>query len=87
MPHRHIVLTDPEFAFLDRLVAKGRYPAVADAVHAALGLLERDETTWENLRLGVLHGYDQILAGTFAAGTGADAVDRAFARALARVGA
>lgn len=87
MPTRHVTVTDQQFAFLDHLVAEGRYATVSDAMRAALRLLERDEATWNDLRLGVLHGYDQVLQGTLAQGSGEEAVMRAFDRAVARAGA
>jgi antitoxin ParD1/3/4 len=86
MPTRHVIVSDQQFAFLDQLVSEGRYPTVSDAMRAALRLLERDEATWTDLRLGVLHGYDQVLQGTLAPGSGGEAVMRAFDRAMARAG-
>ncbi len=87
MPTRHVTVSDQQFAFLDHLVAQGRYPTASDAMRAALRLLERDETTWENLRLGILHGYDQVLLGRLSPGSGEEAVMRAFDRGIARAGA
>lgn len=86
MPTRHVTVTDQQFTFLDHLVTEGRYPNASEAIRAALRLLERDEANWDHLKSGVLHGYDQLLHGMLANGTGEEAIARAFGRAVDRTG-
>ncbi len=87
MATRNVVLTDQQSAFLDRLVASGRYQNASEAMRAGLRLLEREEAAWDEVRRGVLEGLAQVERGEVAEGTGENAVRRAWHRAKARVAA
>lgn len=81
MPTRNLVLTDEQSAFVDALVASGRYQNASEALRAGLRLLETDEAASAALRARLTRGLAEADAGDLAPGTGADAVRRAFARA------
>jgi antitoxin ParD1/3/4 len=81
VPTRNLVLTDHQSAFVDALVASGRYQNASEALRAGLRLLEADEATLAALRTRLSRGLAEADAGQFAPGTGAEAVRRAFALA------
>ena len=87
MPTRNIVLTDQQSAFVDALVADGRFQNASEALRAGLRLLEKEEAVWEEAKRGVLEGLAQIERGEFAEGTGEEAIRRAWARAKAKASA
>jgi antitoxin ParD1/3/4 len=60
MPTRNIVLTDQQSAFVDALVASGRFQNASEALRAGLRMLEREEAEWAGGRKGVLEGLAQI---------------------------
>jgi antitoxin ParD1/3/4 len=63
MPTRNIVLTDQQSAFVDALVASGRFQNASEALRAGLRMLEREEAEWEAARRGVLEGLEDIRQG------------------------
>jgi antitoxin ParD1/3/4 len=63
MPTRNIVLTDQQSAFVDALVASGRFQNASEALRAGLRLLEHEEAEWERVRTGVLEGLEDIRQG------------------------
>jgi antitoxin ParD1/3/4 len=63
MPTRNLVLTDQQSAFVDHLVASGRFQNASEALRAGLRLLEREEAAWEEVRQGVLEGLAQVERG------------------------
>jgi len=79
MPTRNIVLTDHQSALVDDLVAKGRYQNASEAMRAGLRLLEREESEMDDLRARLGTALQQARNGDLAAGTGAEAIQRAFA--------
>ena len=81
MATRNVVLTDAQSAFVDRLVASGRYQNASEALRAGLRLLEREEAELDALRHRLAIGLDQARHGEFAEGSGEDAIRRAFATA------
>ena len=81
MPTRNLVLTDEQSAFVDALVASGRYQNASEALRAGLRLLEADEAAHAALRHRLVKGLAEADQGHLAEGSGADAIRRAFARA------
>lgn len=81
MATRNVVLTESQSDLVDRLVASGRYQNASEALRAGLRLLEREEVELGALRERLSSGLDQARSGELAAGSGEDAVRRAFARA------
>ncbi len=63
MPTRNIVLTDRQSAFVDALVASGRFQNASEALRAGLRMLEREEAEWEKVRAGVLEGLEDVRQG------------------------
>ena len=84
MPTRNLVLTDQQSAFVDRLIASGRFQNASEALRAGLRLLEREEAALTEIRQGVLDALAQVNRGEFAEGTGEDAMRRAWAEGKAR---
>ena len=84
MATRNVVLTSAQSALVDRLVASGRYQNASEALRAGLRLLEREETELDDLRARLMKGLEQVRRGERAAGTGEEAMRRAFATARAR---
>lgn len=83
MATRNVVLTDSQSALVDTLVASGRYQNASEALRAGLRLLEREEDERAALRARLTEGLDQARRGDLAAGSGEDAIRRAFARSRA----
>ena len=81
MPTRNIVLTDQQSAFVDSLVASGRFQNASEALRAGLRMLEREEAEWEKVRAGVLEGLAQVERGETVDG------EEAFRRVLERLDA
>ena len=81
MPTRNLVLTDEQSAFVDALVASGRYQNASEALRAGLRLLEADEAALAHLRSRLARGLAEADDGHMADGSGADAIRRAFRRA------
>jgi antitoxin ParD1/3/4 len=84
MSTRNIVLTDEQDAFVQGLVASGRYQNASEALRAGLRLLEQEEGQTLDLRERLRTGLAQAREGERAPGSGADAVRRAFSRARRR---
>lgn len=63
MVTRNVVLTDQQSAFLDDLIATGRFQNASEAMRAGLRLLEEQETEWQRVREGVLRGLEQVRRG------------------------
>jgi antitoxin ParD1/3/4 len=82
MPTRNVVITDHQAAFLDSLVAEGRYQNVSEAMREGLRALERSEVEFHRIRAGVLEGLAQAERGEFVEGTMDEVFDRALAKAL-----
>jgi len=83
MPTRNVVLTEAQSGLIDRLVASGRFQNASEAMRAGLRLLETEEAELALLRDRLQTGIDQARTGELAAGSGEDAVRRAFAQARA----
>lgn len=84
MPTRNVVLTDHQSAFIDEMVASGRYQNASEVLRAGLRLIEREEEEWAKVRAGVMRGLEQVRNREFAEGTGEDVIRRAFAEGRAR---
>ena len=84
MGTRNVVLTDAQSELVDQLVASGRYQNASEALRAGLRLLEREEAELGDLRARLLTGLHQARADDLAAGSGEDAIRRAFAAARER---
>ena len=86
MPTRNVVLTDKQEMFVGELVSAGRYQNASEVLREGLRLLEdqvqRRVAELADIQAGVLAGLDQIECGEFAEGTGEEAVERAFKRAI-----
>lgn len=78
MATRNVVLTEPQSRMIDDLVAAGRFQNASEALRAGLRLLEREETELRELRERLTRGVQQARDGDLAAGSGADAIRRAF---------
>jgi antitoxin ParD1/3/4 len=83
MPTRNVVLTDSQTDLIERLIADGRYQNASEALRAGLRLLEREEAEMTALRNRLAAGLEEARAGALAAGSGEDAIRRAFAAARA----
>ena len=90
MPTRNVVLTHQQETFVGELVAAGRYQNASEVLREGLRLLEnqvqRRQAELADIRAGVIAGFDQIERGEFAEGTGAQAIERAFQRAVDKRG-
>ena len=90
MPTRNVVLTDKQALFVGELVAAGRYQNASEVLRDGLRLLEdqveRRKAELADIQTGVLNGLDQIERGEFAEGTGEEAIERAFKRAVEQRG-
>ncbi len=86
MATRNVVLTSEQEAFVQALVASGRYQNASEALRAGLRLLEREEGQALDLRARLMASLEQARQGQRAPGSGADAVRRAFAEARSRRG-
>lgn len=84
MVTRNVVLTEPQSALVDRLVATGRFQNASEALRAGLRLLEREEAEAEVLRARLAAALDEAQRGDLAEGSGEDAIRRAFAAARAQ---
>jgi antitoxin ParD1/3/4 len=86
MPTRNVVLTEQQEIFVGRLVETGRYQNASEVLRDGLRLLEdrvqQREAELEDIRAGVIGGFDQVERGEFAEGSGEEAIERAFKRAL-----
>lgn len=86
MPTRNVVLTDQQSLLVDELVQDGRYQNASEVLREGLRLLAdrraRQDAELDDIRSGVLRGLDQAAAGDFAAGTGEEAIGRAFDKAI-----
>lgn len=83
MATRNVVLTEAQSGLIDRLVASGRFQNASEAMRAGLRLLETAEAELALLRDRLQTGIEQARTGELAAGSGEDAVGRAFAQARA----
>ena len=90
MPTRNVVLTDEQETFVGELVAAGRYQNASEVLREGLRLLEnqvqRRRAELADIQAGVMAGFDQVERGEFAEGTGQEAIDRAFNRAVEKRG-
>jgi antitoxin ParD1/3/4 len=86
MATRNVVLTPAQDALVERLVASGRYQNASEVLRSGLRLLEEQESDLEDLRRRLTSGLAEARAGLRAAGSGAEAVRRAFARAREAAG-
>jgi antitoxin ParD1/3/4 len=86
MPTRNVVLTDHQSAFIDEMVASGRYQNASEVLRAGLRLIEREEEEWAEVRAGVLRGLEQVRNREFSEGTPEEIFERAFAKARKRTG-
>jgi antitoxin ParD1/3/4 len=86
MPTRNVVLTEQQSQLVDELVREGRYQNASEVLREGLRLLAdqqaRRAAELDDIRSGVLRGLGQANAGDFAAGTGEEAVRRAFDQAV-----
>lgn len=90
MPTRNVVLTEQQAIFVGQLVKTGRYQNASEVLRDGLRLLEdrvkRREAELADIGAGVIAGFDQIERGEFAEGSGEDAIERAFERAVRKHG-
>lgn len=84
MATRNVVLTDAQSELVDRLIASGRFQNASEALRAGLRLLEREETEFDEIRVRLRSGLEQVRSGDLADGTGEEAVRRAFSAARAK---
>lgn len=78
MATRNVVLTEAQSKLVEQLVSTGRYQNASEALRAGLRLLEREEAELGELRVRLNTGIEQARSGDLAAGTGEEAVRRAF---------
>ena len=90
MPTRNVVLTDQQESFVSELVNAGRYQNASEVLREGLRLLEdqvhRRQAELADIQSGVIAGFDQVERGDFAEGTGEEAIERAFQRAVKQRG-
>jgi antitoxin ParD1/3/4 len=90
MPTRNVVLTEQQEIFVGKLVENGRYQNASEVLRDGLRLLEdrvqQRETELANIQAGVIAGFDQVERGEFAKGSGEEAIERAFSRAVLKHG-
>ncbi len=90
MPTRNVVLTEQQEIFVGKLVEAGRYQNASEVLRDGLRLLEdrvqQREAELEDIRAGVVAGFDQVERGEFAKGSGEEAIERAFKRAARKHG-
>ncbi len=86
MPTRNVVLTDRQSAFIDEMVASGRYQNASEVMRRGLAELEREEEELAALRARLEHGLDQVRNRQFAEGTPEEVIARAFAKGKAEAG-
>lgn len=90
MPTRNVVLTEQQEIFVRKLVEDGRYQNASEVLREGLRLLEdriqQRETELANIRAGVIAGFDQVERGEFAKGSGEEAIERVFSRAVLKHG-
>lgn len=90
MPTRNVVLTEQQEIFVGQLVETGRYQNASEVLRDGLRLLEdrvkRREAELADISAGVIAGFDQIERGEFAEGSGEEAIERAFKRAVRKRG-
>jgi antitoxin ParD1/3/4 len=86
MPTRNVVLTDQQEVFVGELVESGRYQNASEVLRDGLRLLEdkvqRRQAELADIQAGVIVGFDQVERGEFAEGSGEEAIERAFKRAV-----
>ena len=86
MPTRNVVLTEQQEIFVGELVGTGRYQNASEVLRDGLRLLEdkvqRRQAELADIQAGVIVGYDQVERGEFAEGSGEEAIERAFKRAV-----
>ena len=90
MPTRNVVLTPHQEDFLGELVATGAYQNASEVLRDGLRLLEtrltRRKAELDNIQEGVLTGLDQIMSENLAPGSGEEAIEKAFNRAVKKTG-
>ena len=90
MPTKNVVLTEQQAIFVGQLVKTGRYQNASEVLRDGLRLLEdrvkRREAELADISAGLIAGFDQIERGEFAEGSGKDAIERAFERAVRKHG-
>ena len=90
MPTRNVVLTEQQEIFVGKLVEAGRYQNASEVLRDGLRLLEdrvqQREAELEDIRAGVVAGFDQVERGEFAKVSGEEAIERAFKRAARKHG-
>ena len=90
MPTRNVVLTEQQEIFVGKLVETGRYQNASEVLRDGLRLLEdrvqRREAELTDIKAGIIAGFDQVERGEFAEGSGEEAIERAFKRAVRKHG-
>lgn len=86
MPTRNVVLTEHQSAFIEEMVASGRYQNASELMRAGLARLEREEEELAALRERLRIGLEQVRKRQFAEGTPEEVIARAFAKGKARAG-
>jgi len=90
MPTRNVVLTDNQELFVGQLVTAGRYQNASEVLREGLRLLEdqveRRQVELADIQSGVMAGLDQIESGELINGSGQDAIECAFTRAVKKRG-
>jgi len=89
MPTRNVVITDHQAAFIERMVAAGRYQNASEVLREGLRFVEQREA--ENaaklkaLRAAIQEGIDDIEAGRYTEFESADALADDFRREAAAI--
>nr|WHW29758.1 putative Type II toxin-antitoxin system ParD family antitoxin [uncultured bacterium] len=90
MPTRNVVLTDQQESFVGELVSGGRYQNASEVLREGLRLLEdqvqRRAAELADIQAGVIAGFDQVQRGEFAQGSGEQAIERVFKKAVKKRG-
>ena len=82
MATRNVVLTEPQSNLIDELVALGRFQNASEVLRAGLRLLERDEAELRELHVRLGRSITQAREADFVAGSGENAIRRAFSAAV-----
>lgn len=86
MPTRNVVLTERQADFVGELVNIGRYQNASEVLRDGLRLLEdrmqRQRAELADIQAGIIAGFDQVEQKLFAKGSGQEAIERAFEKAV-----
>ncbi len=86
MGNRSILLTEQQAGFVSELVATGHYQNASEVLRDGLRLLEDrlqcQRAELADIQAGIIAGFDQVEHKQFAKGSGQEAIERAFERAV-----